>query len=147
MCMYAIIEVENYNQKVVDARKAKMEAIVSCACFNTKRSQGVYYFIQPFRQFNFENALEEQVNNAYKIQVSFDNMEILNFTYLEYVFGTKNDISTHRLSYGEECAQIVRTYDYTADKDKIKTEMFNDACDYIKRIKKQNDRINNRVRK
>lgn len=141
MKMYAVIRTFRGKEDVVDFRKTEYEAIIICACYNTKRtSDEEAYFIKEFKQPEFETKLDEKINNVYKIQVSFKNLEIRRFISLKYVFGENNQIGVYRDVYNRY-AQLVRTYEYTEDESKIKTEMYNDVCDYIKKQKEIEKRI------
>lgn len=141
MKMYAVIRTFRGKEDVVDFRKTEYEAIIICACYNTKRtSNEEAYFIKEFKQPEFETKLDEKINNVYKIQVSFKNLEIRRFISLKYVFGENNQIGVYRDVY-DRYAQLVRTYEYTEDESKIKTEMYNYVCDYIKKQKEIEKRI------
>lgn len=143
MKMYAVIKSFRGKEEVVDFRKTGYEAVVVCACYNTKRtSNEEAYFIKEFKQPEFETKLDEKINNVYKIQVSFKNLEIIKFISRHYVFGENNQIGVYRDVYNRY-AQLVRTYEYTEDESKIKTEMYNDVCDYIKKQKEIEKRIFN----
>lgn len=141
MKMYAVIRTFRGKEDVVDFRKTEYEAIIICACYNTKRTSGEEaYFIKEFKQPEFETKLDEKINNVYKIQVSFKNLEIRRFISLKYVFGENNQIGVYQDVY-DRYAQLVRTYEYTEDESKIKTEMYNYVCDYIKKQKEIEKRI------
>lgn len=136
MKMYAVIKSCNEKQEIVDFRRTKDEAIIVCACWNTKRtSNDGICFVKEFEQPLFETTLDEKVNNVYKIKVLCKNCEIIKFVTIHYIFGEKNEIKEYHDNYGD-CVTLVRTYDYREDEDKIKTQMYNDVCKYINMLKK-----------
>lgn len=143
--IYAVVECGE-KEKIVDARSEREDAIISCACFNTKRSRSERYIVRCFDNTNFLNKLDvPQINDVYKMNVSYKTKEILKFTCLEYVFGDKNEIRVRNGRY-YDYVQVIKTYPslYYLDenrnykvKDKIKSEMFKSACEYIDMILRQ----------
>lgn len=135
--MHVVIRNHDGKQEVVDIRDTYEEAIAVCACWNTMRvKHDDHCFVKKFKRSLFSNKLNEQVNSVYNLKVSYKTLEIWSFTHLDYVFGEKDEIKYFDELGRGGCVQLVRTYDYRENPEKIKTKMFEDVCNYIKKQKK-----------